>query len=226
VDFLGSTPVARTGVAAALESARGSFGDTFTELLGSGPFTSVSVEAGAEVSGEARREIAAAAALSADVGRLGPLTPYLTLGGGIIAGAGATPTAELSGRYRFSVLGQVPIDESDQVTIEFERPPTFAAVVGGGVRRDLSERWGVRFDVRAFIGPDPTRVRVTAQPSSVRGSPAGFIESFTNPSIQFSNDPSIGRQSSLSAAALDRVVVLDGGFQTRTLLTFGLSRRF
>lgn len=226
VDFSGSTPVAPTDVRAAIESARRSFGETFTELLQTGPFTGVVVDADAEVSGDARREVAATAAFSADVGTLGPLTPYLTFGGGIVAGVGAAPTAELSGRYRFSVLGQVPIDESDRVTIAFDRPLTFAAVFGGGLRRALSEQWGIRIDIRAFVGPDPTRIRLTARPSSERAAPAGFIESFTNPSIQFSNDPSIGRRSSLSAAPLDAVTVFDGGVQTRTMVTFGISRRF
>ena len=226
VDFLGSTPVSPVDVPTVVEAARRSFGDTFTELLRSGPFTSVMVDATADVSGSSGQEIAVTAAYAADVGTLGPVTPYLTFGGGIVSGAGASPSAQLSGHYRFSVLGQVPIDETDRVTIAFDRPLTFTAVVGGGLRRDLSERWGIRVDVRAFIGPDSTRVRLTAAPSTQRGSPAGFIESFTNPSIQFSNDSSLGRQSTLSAAALDGVTVFDGGIQTRTVVSFGISRRF
>jgi hypothetical protein len=226
VDFLGNTPVSPVDVPTVVEAARQSFGDTFTELLRSGPFTSVVVDTTADVSGSSQREIAVTAAYAADLGTLGPVTPYLTFGGGIVTGLGAPPSAQLSGHYRFSVLGQVPVDESDRVTIAFDRPLTFTAVVGGGLRRDLSERWGLRVDVRAFIGPDPTRVRLTAEPSMQRGSPAGFVESFTNPSIQFSNDASLGRRSTLSAAALDGVTVFDGGMQTRTVISFGISRRF
>jgi hypothetical protein len=224
-DFLGSAAAA-ADVSAAVDAARRSFGDTFTELLASGPFTSVAVDAAAESRGGERREIAATAAYNSDLAKLGPLTPYITIGGGIVASTGGAASAELIGRYRFSILGEVPIDETDRLTIAFDRPLTFAAVVGGGVRRDLSSRWGVRVDVRAFVGPDPARARITAQPSRQGGSPAGFVESFTNPSIQFSNDPSTGRRSSLSAAALDDVTVFDGGLRTRTAVTVAISRRF
>ena len=226
VDFLGNAHVATADFAATIESARHSFTDTFTELLGSGPFAGIVVEAAADVTADTRREIAATASMNTDVGRLGPLTPYVTVGGGIVTGVGALPSAQLSGRYRFSVLGQVPIDETDRVAIHFDRPLTFAAVIGGGLRRTLSERWGMRFDVRAFVGPDSTRIRLTAEPSRQLGSPSGFIESFTNPAIQFSNDAAIGRQSSLSAAAIDRATIFDAGMHTRTMLSFAISRRF
>ena len=226
VDFSGGAPLAPVDVAATIESVRRSFAETFTELLRSGPFASVVVEATAGVAADAQREIAVTVAFNTDVGRLGPLTPYLTFGGGIVTGLGTPASAELLGRYRFSVLGQVPIDESDQVTLDFDRSLTYAAVVGGGFRRDLSARWAIRFDARALIGPDAARIRVTAAPASQRGSPAGFVESGTSPSIQFSNDASLGRRSSLSAPALDGVAVFDGGIQTRTVVSFGISRRF
>lgn len=226
VEYLGGAAVAAPDLEATVASARRTFAETFTDLLRSGPFTSVGVDATAEVTAGERRELAATVSFNTDVGSAGPLTPYVTFGGGIVTGIGSLPSAQLSGRYRFSVLGQVPIDESDRVSIAFERPLTFAGVAGAGLRRDLSDRWGMRFDVRILIGPDTTRVRVTAQPAAQRGTPGGFVESFTSPSIQFSNDPATGRRSSLSAPALDAVTVFDGGIQARTVVTFGISRRF
>ena len=226
VDFLGRPGVAPDDLAAVVESARRSFSDVFTELLRTGPFTSVAVDASAAGTDAGRSEIAATIALNTDLGRLGPLTPYLTFGGGLIAGIGTEPQADLTGHYRFSILGQVPIDETDRVTLRFERPLSFAAVLGAGLRRDVTERWSLRFDVRAFVGPDPTRVRISASPAGQRGTPAGFVESFTSPSIQFSADPSTGRRSSLSAAPLEDFVAFDGGIRARTAVTFGVSRRF
>jgi hypothetical protein len=227
VDFLGSAPLAPADLASAVESARGSFDETFTELLQSGPFSSLVVDAASGLTGEtSRRELAITAGFNSDLGSLGPLTPYLTFGGGIMTGTGTLPAAELSGHYRFSVLGQVPIDETDRVRIDFERPLTFTAVAGGGVRHDLSERWTFRVDARVFIGPDPTEIRVTADPVVERGSPSGFVESFTNPALQFSNDPATGRRSSLSAPMLDNVTVFSGGIRTRTIVTFAIGRRF
>ena len=223
---LGNPRVAPENLTAIVESARRSFGDVFTELLRTGPFTSVIVDASGETGTVNRSEIAATVALNTDLGRLGPLTPYLTFGGGVVTGLGAAPAADVEGRYRFSILGQVAIDESDRVAIRFERPLTIAGVIGAGLRHVVAERWTLRFDVRAFVGPDSTRVRVTATPGNQRGSPAGFIESFTNPAIQFSNDPGTGRRSSLTGAALDNVIVFDGGIEARTAVTVGVSRRF
>ena len=226
VDSLGSASIA-PDLAAAVESARASFGETFTELLRSGPFTSLAVDTVADVAGDTGRlEFAITGGFNSDVGRLGPLTPYLTFGGGILTGSGALPSAELSGVYRFSILGQVPIDETDRVRIGFTRPLTFTAVVGGGLRRDLSEAWAFRVDVRAFIGPDSTEARVTADAAVRSGSPSGFVESGTNPAIQFSNDPATGRRSSLGPPMLDNVKVFSGGIRTRTIATFAISRRF
>ena len=79
---------------------------------------------------------------------------------------------------------------------------------------------------RVLLGADTTRVVVDARQSSVRGVPAGFIESFTNPGIQFSNDPATGRRSSLGGAGLQEFEVYSGGFQARTLITVGFARRF
>ena len=62
----------------------------------------------------------------------------------------------------------------------------------------------------------------TRRPSFARTGPAGFVESFTNPAIQFSNDPSTGRRSTLSAPALQGFEVFSGGIQTRTLVTVGV----
>lgn len=79
------------------------------------------------------------------------------------------------------MLGELPIDETDRVSFRYARRAAFAGVLGGGLRRDLSSAWALRVDARVLLGPDTTRVFLDAQPSSVRGVPAGFIESFTNP---------------------------------------------
>lgn len=226
VDWLAGTPAAPAGFADTIEAARRSYLATMGELLASGPFSAVLVEATATSNAGSRRELAATAALNADLGRVAGFTPYATVGGGVLAGSGALPSMNLTGRYRFSVLGEVPIDESDRVTARFERPPALLIVAGGGLRRDVSERWSVRLDVRALAGPDSTRVVVDTETASVRGTPGGFVESFTNPAIQFSNDPSTGRRSSLSAPALQAFRVFSGGMHARTLITVAVSRRF
>ena len=43
--------------------------------------------------------------------------------------------------------------ESDLVTLRFGGRTAPLGVIGAGVRRNLSERWGVQFDGRVLIGP-------------------------------------------------------------------------
>jgi hypothetical protein len=59
----------------------------------------------------------------------------------------------------------------------------------------------------------------------VSASPAGYIESFTYPSLIFSNSESTGRVSTLSGSE-DGFEVSTGGWQMRTRLTVGAFWRF
>jgi hypothetical protein len=225
-DVLARAGIKRDAVPEIVESARGSFTTAFADLLGTGPFSGTAVGATASTQAGSRREAALTGAIVRTFPPWRALAPYVTIGAGMIAGSGSLPSATLEARYRFSVLGEVPIDETDRVSFRYTRRAAFAGVLGGGVRRDLSGAWGLRIDARVLLGPDTTRVLLDAQPSSVRGVPAGFVESFTNPGVQFSNDPSTGRRSTLSGPALQGVEVFSGGFQARTLVTAGVTRRF
>ena len=149
------------------------------------------------------------------------------MGGGMISGSGDPPRLTLDGSYRFAILNSVPISERDQRTLRYEHGRTYTTVIGGGLRRDMSARWAVRIDGRVFIGTNGTRVRVDAMPTVTTGAPAGFIESFTSPSVQSSNDAATGRVSSLGGPPLQDVTVFAGsGVQTRLLITFGMFARF
>jgi len=102
--------------AAAVESARDTFKTAFTGLLRTGPFAGVVVDAsGASATAVRRRDTAVTLALSARFRSWGSFVPYATFGGGVIAGTGSLPSASLEGRYRFSIVGEVPIDETDRV---------------------------------------------------------------------------------------------------------------
>jgi len=226
IDVPAGAPVDTGRIAAAIDAARASFAPAFADLFASGPFSRVTAAAQVVMDEGRYRETAVTAAFNRDAGRLAALTPYFTVGAGVIASRGTLPSALITGHYAASILGEVPIDETDRVALRFSRSVTFAAVLGGGLHRDLSARWGVRIDARVLVGPDPTRVRLDATPTFVRGTPAGFIESFTNPAIQFSNDPATGRRSSLSGAPLHDVEVFHGGVLARSLVTAAVSRRF
>lgn len=227
VDGLTASDDRVSDLAAAVDASRDSFRTAFTGLLRTGPFAGVVVDAtSASATKVRRRDTAVTLALSARFRPWGSLIPYGTFGGGVLAGSGSLPSATLEGRYRFSVLGEVPIDETDRVALRYTRGTGFVAVLGGGLQRDMAGRWGLRVDARVLTGPDTTRVLLDATPSATRGGQSGFVESFTNPGVQFSNDPSTGRRSTLSAPALQGFAVFAGGVQTRTLVTIGLLRRF
>lgn len=222
-----STPRGVGGdLAAAAEATRASFESAFRDLLASGPFANVNVSATAHAAAGRASDVHATFALNARLPSWRAFDPDVTFGGGILANAGALPSATIDGHYQFAILGQVPIDESDHLTLHDTRGVSVVAVGGAGVTYRLTGRWGIRMDARWLLGPDSTRTVIDTAPSFVRGTPAGFIESFTHPSIQFSNDPSTGRVSSLSAAPLQDARVFSGGFQVRTIVTVGIVRRF
>jgi hypothetical protein len=210
----------------AVAASGDSFVAAFEGLLASGPFTSVDVQASTSSGGSAR-EIAVTGALIYPLGPAAGFSPYLTFGGGVITGAGGGAALTLEGRYRFRILGEVPIDETDRVTIRQESRTALTGVVGAGLRRDVTDRWGVRVDGRVLIGPRTTRVVIDTDPAVAQGAPADFVESFTTPSIQFSNNPSTGRDSTLGGPPLQGFEAFAAdGLQARILITAGVFVRF
>ena len=213
-------------LSAAAQATRDSFVAAMGNLLATGPFTALAIDADVTSAAGSRRETAITVALNRQFGSWGAFAPYATFGGGVTVGSGTQPSVAIDAGYRFRVLDEVPIDESDRVTVRYDSATAFVVVLGGGVYRAFSDRWGLRIDARVLIGPDPTRVSVDAAPSVAGGTPAGFVESFSSPAVQFSNDPSIGRVSSLSGPGLDDFEAFKGGTRARTLITVGVTRRF
>lgn len=213
-------------LASAVDTSTTGFGAAFHDLFSSGPFAASTVVTQQATVDGPYDETAVTAAFNHDIGRARGWQPYVTVGGGAVFPTKFVFSASIQGRYTTAILGEVPIAEADSVSLHVARSTTFAAVAGGGVRRSLSPKWSLRFDARWLIGPDTTRMTLDAQPLVVHGTPAGFIESFTNPAIQFSNDPATGRVSSLSGAPLTNVDVFKGGVIARTILSVAISRRF
>jgi uncharacterized protein (UPF0548 family) len=210
----------------AAEAGRESFERAFSELVASGPFSNGVVSATTTAGGGSSREVVLTGALSMRLSSTGTVVPYLTVGGGLVTGAADGESLTLDGHYRGVVAG-VPIDETDRMTLRYGHATSFVVVAGAGVRRDLSDRWAFRIDGRVFIGANNTRLLLDAAPSVARGTPSGFIETFTYPNLQFSNDPSTGRESTLSGAPLDGFEAFRGeGIRTRILFAVGVVRRF
>jgi hypothetical protein len=226
VDLLTGSPALTNSFRAGVESSRSSFDTAFAGLFATGPFASAAVTAtAATVNGSGQEVVAAGSIRVPWAPRLG-LAPYLTLGVGLLARRGGLPSATLVGNYQAIVASGVPINETDRVVVRYSQGTSAVGVIGAGVRRAVSPRWGIDIDGRVLVGPQPVKVLLDASPTVTPGAPAGFIESFTYPSIQFSNNASTGRSSSLGGPALQGFTAFSGGVQAHVLVTIGLYVRF
>jgi hypothetical protein len=225
VEF-GAKPITVTGdLRDKLEITAASFSSVFGEILSTGPFTSPVVTTEVATATGSAHEFVLTGALNAETRPFGKFVPYGTAGGGLLRQSGDLASSTFTGNYNFRIGGSVPINETDIASIDYRGKTTWVALFGGGVRRDISATWGIRIDGRVLIGPNPTSVEVTATPARLSSTPAGFIESFTYPSLVFSNNDSAGRVSTLSGSE-DGFEVFTGGWQMRTRLTVGAFWRF
>jgi hypothetical protein len=215
----------------AVESTRASFEPAFAALFSTGPLDSVAVTAASGEAGGSSREVTLTGALNVHFGTGTGFVPYVTFGAGMLSGMGDLPSVTLEGDYRFAIVAasgpSVPIHETDRIALRFEHSTVFVGLVGGGLRKQMSDRWGFRIDGRVLIGPANSRLSIDATPAVTTGAPPDFIETATNPNIQFSNDPATGRQSTLSGPPLDGFTAFKAtGVQTRVLITIGVFVRF
>lgn len=228
LDVSATSATVADSVLAAADRARASYAATFTELLASGPFTNRAVSATAASAGGAWRDVTASLAANVGFTPVAGLTPYLTLGGAWVWRTGTPASLRLTGHYAARILlaTGAPIDETDTVVIRSAAGAGPAVVAGTGVSR-AAGRLSLRLDARLIAANRTISANVDATPSVVTGMPADFIESFTNPSIQFSNNASTGRRSTLSGDALDHLdVARSTRLQVRTLVTVGIGIKF
>jgi hypothetical protein len=226
VDVLAGSPVLTNAFRTGVESSRASFDTAFAGLFATGPFAGATVTSTAATANGSGQEVVAAGSIRVPwTPHLG-VTPYLTFGVGLLSRRGGLPSATLVGNYQAIVASGVPINETDRVVVRYSQGASAVGVLGAGVRRPLSQRWGIDVDGRLLVGPQPVNVLLDASPTVTQGAPAGFIESFTYPSIQFSNNSSTGRSSSLGGPALQGFAAFSGGVQVHVLVTIGVYARF
>jgi hypothetical protein len=212
---------------AAIEAARASFAPALSALIATGPFTAPTVTSTSAIRKSGAQQLFATGALDIDLRTSSGAKsiPYVTVGGGARFRIGEPPEASLDGEYRFQILGANPINEVDKVIIKTSVSDGIVGVIGGGVKYSLSKRWGARFDVRGFIGPERVQTLLNTQSSSAAGSPTGATASLTTPGLQFSNGG--GVFSSLSGQNLSDFRAFERhGLQTQVDVTAGLVLRF
>lgn len=214
----------------AVELSRSSFETAFTGLFSTGPFVSTTAQATATLNDPTSRELAVIGSVRYHL-LTGTLAPYVTIGGGVITRMGNLPSVTLKGDYAFRVqTSQTPaasFSESDVLTMRFEQAAGPVGMVGAGFRNDLSSRVGFSLDGRVYLSQDTLSLRLDSRPTVTTGTPAAFIESFTAPAVQFSNNNSTGRDSSLSGTPLNGFKAFtSSGLQTRYSVTAGVFLRF
>jgi DNA transformation protein len=228
--------VALTGASlAGVEATRSSFITAWNALL-SRPLLSASrsVTSTATIRDHQGGQMGIAGAMSVNLLR-GPTRPYVTAGAGIVAHTGGLPSAELVGRYQFTItpLAPVPIaglvfDETDTIAVRSSIGTEVVGIVGGGIKQFVTPRWGVRIDVRERIGRRAAVTLLDATPRSggTSGSAVGALSIGTTPPLVFGTG-STGTRSNLSGAPISGFRTFAGSGLTLQLnVTAGLIWRF
>ncbi len=216
---------------AGIEASRASFTSAWNALIANGPFLRSTVTSVSTIHDRDGKQTFTTGALNINLKTTGKVIPYATAGAGLIAKIGGTPSASLTGNYQFQTLGPFlfPVNETDTVTLRSSIDDSVAGVLGGGLKYFVSPRWGIRFDVRAFLNKASTATVVDTRPSvSVVTTqlPSGVTASFTTPSLQFSNNAAFG-SSSLTGSPLTGFRSFSGsGLQSHMNVTAGVFLRF
>jgi opacity protein-like surface antigen len=199
LDYHAGTLAITSVSAAGIEAARAGFVTAWNAVL-SGPSRGTqSVSSVARIADRRGSQAVTAGALIINMRPAARLSPYVTVGAGFRSNRGGTPTAVLVGDYRFGLVlpPGVPVPaplpqfhETDTVTVRPSVDHAVGAIVGGGVKYAVSDRWGVRFDVRDHIVGNTMSTTVDAEPASTVLTPNTLltISILNNPALQFSTN--------------------------------------
>jgi hypothetical protein len=217
---------------AGIEASRESFTRAWTALIGTGAglFTNVNVTSTVDRRDEVGSQLMATGAVNINLTRPRAVVPYATIGIGVASHRGETPRVTLTGNYRFQIGTAVPsiapFDDTDTVDVRWVNSGSdVVTLLGLGVKRDVSTRWGLRTDVRWFLGSNGTEVRIDATPNHRILTLPFAIPSNTTPSMQFSNNTTT--MATFSGAPITDFRTFTGtGRVVQTQVTFGWYMRF
>jgi hypothetical protein len=214
-------------VLAAVEASRASFVSAFNGLIATGPHEKAAVTSSSGNVDRRGHQTFTTGALILNFKTTGKLVPYATVGAGVNVNAADTPSVSLAGTYQFQSLGFYPVSEHDTVSAQSFVENKWVAVAGGGLKYFLSRRWGVRVDVRTYVGRRTVATSVSASPTTLTSSPTpGATATVTMPAVQFSNNLTVG-PSSLAMPAVSNFRTFNGaGTQNAVNVTGGVIVRF
>jgi hypothetical protein len=159
------------------------------------------------------------------------LTPYVSIGAGIVSTYGVLPHATIAGTYRFPAPNIDPrqgidaVVQTDTVTIRYEDEAAPLFTLGGGFKLDLTPRSGIRGDVRFDISPNNGRMTVDAAPSETSGTGVSFAYLGPTSSMVFSSSEM--HQGSLSGPPITAFETFRAsGTEVQTSVTLGYFVRF
>ena len=209
-----------------IRQSRESFEPTWAPLMFVGPFDESTVGSAFAGRDGRLREVAVTGALQVTFPTAGRAVPYVSVGAGYVDVSGELPSSEVVGTYRFRVHRQHVFEQVDAVTLRSSSSGGAAVgVVGGGVKAYLSDRWGLRLDVRALIGQSATYLEVDTDPRVRADDGFDAVASRTTPSIQFGNEAA-GVPSTLGLAAQGLRTWSASGLLVRARFSLGLFWRF
>jgi hypothetical protein len=219
---------------AGIEASRASFVPAWNAVLTLPSRGTQTVSSVATIADRRGRQIVTAATMLINVMPPARLTPYVALGAGMISNRDTPPGAVLVGDYQFSVVlppgipVPVPLPafhETDTVTVRSKVDNAVTGIVGGGLKYALTERWGVRVDVRDHLNANTISTLVDATPATTALGPRSVLTLGTNPLLQFSTLP--GVPSNLSGAPISGFKTFTGtGVDHHVDVTAGFFRRF
>ena len=174
-----------------IEATRASFIPAFNGLITSNSSrVARSITSDAALHDGSAHHLFTSGALIINLRTTGRVMPYATVGASLISIHGERPTVVLTGNYQFSnVVTGASYNETDYVVVRDTREArSFAGILGGGLKYDVSPRWGVRFDVRVSLSSNRGSTELDAEPGVTLGqAPAGRVTLNADPTIQFRN---------------------------------------
>jgi hypothetical protein len=143
---------------------------------------------------EKGHQLSSALTANYDLPSWGRFTPYIGAGGGLVISFAGTPRHEYFGHF---VLLNGTIQGSDHVMVNFNVPPVVPAlVVATGARYHLTERWGLRMEMRNNFESHSYQTVIRALPEfSTGSSPNVLVLSAGGTGVQFSGDQSLAPSS-------------------------------
>ena len=215
-----------------IEAARASFASAWTMLLAtdSATFQNPVVMAMSTIDPGTGHQVVANGAIVFNILTHRRNTPYTSVAVGVMSNGGRPPSVRLSGHYTTTLNGTAPIDETDSVALRYAVDRTLVAVtVGLGLKHMVTDRWGVRVEMREQLCSNPVTNFVSASPTLVlttTSAQQGAAATARVVSVQLANIPTSTIQSSLGGSLPEQKLFTGTGMESRLTFTGGLFWRF